>query len=94
MTSVNNAQLRSIIDRIEHLEQEKGSIADDIKDIYAEAKGNGFDVKVIREVIRIRKQDANKRQEHETILEVYMAALGMLSDTPLGQAAIARDVHA
>ena len=94
MTSVNNAQLRSIIDRIEHLEQEKGSIADDIKDIYAEAKGNGFDVKVLREVIRIRKQDANKRQEHETILEVYMAALGMLSDTPLGQAAIARDVHA
>ena len=94
MASVNNAQLRSIIDRIEHLEQEKGSIADDIKDIYAEAKGNGFDVKVLREVIRIRKQDANKRQEHETILEVYMAALGMLSDTPLGQAAIARDVHA
>jgi uncharacterized protein (UPF0335 family) len=83
-------QLKSIIERIERLEEEKKTIADDIRDVYAEAKGNGFDVKALRALVRLRKQDANDRQEHETILETYMHALGMLADTPLGQAAIER----
>jgi len=76
--SVAQDQLRAFIERIERMEEEKAAIADDIKEIYAEAKGNGFDTKVIREIVRIRKQDANERQEHEAILELYMAALGMV----------------
>jgi uncharacterized protein (UPF0335 family) len=59
------------------MEEEKKAIADDIKEIYAEAKGNGFDTKVLRQVIRIRKQDRNERLEQEAILELYMSALGM-----------------
>ncbi|TAL43807.1 MAG: DUF2312 domain-containing protein [Salinibacterium sp.] len=76
--SVNNAQLKSIVERIERLEEEKKAIGQDIKDIYAEAKGNGFDVAALREIVRLRKQDPNERQEQETILETYMQALGML----------------
>ena len=71
-------QLRAIVERIEHLEEEKKAIADDIKDVYAEAKGNGFDVKALRTVIRLRKQDKAERQEQEAILEVYLHALGMI----------------
>ena len=71
-------QLRSIIERIERLEEEKKTISDDIRDVYAEAKGNGYDVKALRTIVRMRKQDANERQEQETILETYMQALGML----------------
>ena len=71
-------QLKSIIERIERLEEERKSISDDIGDVYAEAKGNGFDVKALRTIVRLRKQDANERQEQETILETYMQALGML----------------
>jgi uncharacterized protein (UPF0335 family) len=83
-------QLKSIIERIEELEIEKSNLAADIRDIYAEAKGNGFDVKALRAIVRMRKQNANKRQEHEAIVETYMHALGMLADLPLGQAAIER----
>jgi uncharacterized protein (UPF0335 family) len=71
-------QLRAIIERIEHMEEEKKTITDDIRDIYAEAKGNGFDVKALRTVVRMRKQDASERAEQETILETYMQALGMI----------------
>ena len=71
-------QLKSIIERIERLEEEKKTISDDIRDVYAESKGNGFDVKALRQIVRLRKQDANERQEHETIVETYMQALGML----------------
>ena len=71
-------QLKSIIERIERLEEEKKTISDDIRDVYAESKGNGFDVKALRQIVRLRKQDPNERQEHETILETYMQALGML----------------
>jgi uncharacterized protein (UPF0335 family) len=71
-------QLKSIVDRIERLEEEKKSISDDIRDVYAEAKGNGFDVKALRTIVRLRKQDAGERAEQETILETYMQALGML----------------
>ena len=87
---INNNMLQSIVDRIERLEEEKKTISDDIRDVYAEAKGNGFDVKVLRTIVRMRKQDANERAEQEAILETYMAALGMLVGTPLGDAAIER----
>src|ERR1041385_5685866 len=71
-------QLKSVIERVERLEEEKKTISDDIRDVYAEAKGNGFDVKALRTIVKMRKQDANERQEQETILETYMQALGML----------------
>ena len=71
-------QLKAIIERIERLEEEKKTISDDIRDVYAEAKGNGFDVKALRTIVRMRKQDANERAEQETILETYLQALGML----------------
>jgi uncharacterized protein (UPF0335 family) len=71
-------QLKAVIERIERLEEEKKAIADDIRDVYAEAKGNGFDVKALRTVVRLRKQDKNERQEHEAILETYLHALGMI----------------
>ena len=74
---VNGGQLRAFVERIERLEEEKKALADDIKDVYAEAKGNGFDAKVIRKVVSIRKQDRDKRLEEETILDLYLAALGM-----------------
>jgi uncharacterized protein (UPF0335 family) len=83
-------QLKSIVERIERLEEDKKTISDDIRDVYAEAKGNGYDVKALRAIVRLRRQDPNERHEQETILETYMAALGMLADTPLGQAAIER----
>lgn len=70
-------RLRSFIERIERLEEERKGIADDIKDIYAEAKGTGFDTKILRQIIRLRKMEKNDRQEQEALLELYMAALGM-----------------
>jgi uncharacterized protein (UPF0335 family) len=76
--TVAAGQLRALIERIERLEEEKKTIADDIKDIYAEAKGNGFDTKAIRAIIRLRKQDQAEREEAETILDLYKAALGMV----------------
>jgi uncharacterized protein (UPF0335 family) len=80
---VAGTQLRSFIERIERLEEEKKTISDDIRDVYAEAKGNGFDTKVMRQVIRIRKKDAAERQEEEAILDLYLHALGM---APEGEA--------
>ena len=71
-------QLRSIIERVERLEEEKKTIGEDIRDVYAEAKGNGYDTKALRTIVRLRKQDASERAEQETILETYMQALGML----------------
>lgn len=70
-------QLRAFVERIERLEEEKKAISDDIKDVFAEAKGNGYDVKVMRQVIRLRKQDGNERQEMEALLDLYLHALGM-----------------
>ena len=70
-------RLRSIVDRIERLEEEKKALASDIKDIYAEAKSAGFDVKVLRQLIRVRKQEAAEVEEQETMLDVYRRALGM-----------------
>lgn len=74
-------QLRAFIERIERLEEEKQTIADDIKEVYAEAKGTGFDTKILRQVIRIRKQDSAERQEQEALLDLYLHALGMAPDT-------------
>lgn len=75
-------QLRAFIERIERLEEEKKAIADDVKEVYAEAKGSGFDTKAMRQIIRIRKQDRNERAEQEAILDLYMHALGM-ADAPV-----------
>ncbi|MDB5453790.1 MAG: hypothetical protein JWO33_2368 [Caulobacteraceae bacterium] len=69
-------QLKSIIERIERLEIEKSEIAEQIKEVFAEAKGNGFDVKILRKVIRIRKQDRAKRMEEDAILDLYLSAIG------------------
>jgi uncharacterized protein (UPF0335 family) len=71
-------QLKAFVERVERLEEEKKAIAEDIRDVYAEAKGNGFDVKTLRVVVRLRKQDINERKEQEAILETYLHALGML----------------
>jgi uncharacterized protein (UPF0335 family) len=71
--------LKAFVERIEKLEEEKKAIADDIKDVYGEAKSMGFDVKALRTIIRMRKEDTDERKEHEAILETYMLALGMLS---------------
>ena len=71
-------QLKAVIERIERLEEEKKTTSDDIREVYAEAKVNGFDIKALRTIVRMRKQDANERAEQETILETYMQALGML----------------
>jgi uncharacterized protein (UPF0335 family) len=78
-TSFAQGQLKTIVERIERLEEEKKSIAGDIKEVYAEAKGNGFDTKVLRKVITLRKKDAAERQEEEAMIDVYLAALGMSS---------------
>jgi uncharacterized protein (UPF0335 family) len=80
-TSVARDQLRTIVERIERLEEEKKAIADDIKEVFAEAKGNGFDVKTLRTVVRMRKIEATEREEQEAMLDLYMSALGMLPDT-------------
>ena len=71
-------QLRTIVERIERLEEEKQAIADDIKEVYGEAKANGFDTKTLRTIVRMRKQDTEQRQEQEAMLDLYMQALGMV----------------
>jgi uncharacterized protein (UPF0335 family) len=84
-----NNQLQAIVSRIEALEEEKVNIAEDIKEVYQEAKGTGFDPKIIKKIVALRKQDASKRAEEQALLATYMDALGMLADTPLGRAAVA-----
>lgn len=83
-------RLRSIVERIERLEEEKKSIQDDIKEVYAEAKGTGFDPKTIRQIIKLRTMTQDERDEQEALLDLYKAALGMLNGTPLGDAAVRR----
>jgi len=70
--------LKAFVERVERLEEEKKAIAGDVRDVYAEAKANGYDVKALRAVVRIRKQDSDERKEQEAILETYLHALGML----------------
>jgi uncharacterized protein (UPF0335 family) len=76
-STVAAGQLRAFVERIERLEEDKKTIAEDIKEVYAELKGTGFDTKAVRTIIRLRKKDQAERQEEETILDLYMNALGM-----------------
>lgn len=78
-------QLRQFVESIERLEEEKKALAADIRDKYLEAKGVGFDVKALRQIIRLRKKSSVEREEEDAILDTYKSALGMLSDTPLGE---------
>jgi len=83
-------RLLSIIERIERLEEERKALGEDVKDIFKEAKSAGYDVPTIRLLIKRRAEDAAKREEREALLEAYLAALGQLADTPLGNAAMGR----
>jgi uncharacterized protein (UPF0335 family) len=76
LTSAAQGQLKSIIDRVERLEVEKGEISEQIKEVYADAKGNGFDVKILRKVVRLRKISRAARQEEEAITDLYLSAIG------------------
>lgn len=86
----SNLELRSLVDRIESLEHNCAEIKADIKDIYTEAKNKGYDAKALRQVIKIRSQDREKREELESLVDIYLSALGDLASTPLGQSAMAR----
>lgn len=73
---IQGDQLKSIVQRIERLEEEKKTIQDDIKEVYAEAKGNGYDARILRKVVALRRRDLNERKEEEAILELYLQAVG------------------
>ncbi len=75
---VAQEQLRSVVERIEALEAQKREIADEVKDVYAEAKSNGFSVVILREIVKLRRKSPEEREEHEALLDTYMAALGLL----------------
>lgn len=75
--AIDAGHLKSFIERIERLEEEKRALSEDVKEIYAEAKGVGYDVKIMRKIVAMRRQDANRRKEEETILDLYLRALGM-----------------
>ena len=78
LNTTAQTQLRTIIERIERLEEDKAGIMADLKEVYAEAKGNGFDSKILRKVVRLRKQDRAKRMEEEALLDLYLSAIGGL----------------
>src|SRR5437762_13884872 len=84
---ISGERLRSFIERIERLEEEKRALSGDIKEVFAEAKGNGFDTKIMRQLIRIRRMDKDDLDEQETLLDVYKRALGMLPEQPASAAA-------
>ncbi len=75
--TVAAGQLRAFIERVERLEEDKQAIADDIKEVYAEMKGTGFDIKAVRSIVRLRKKDQSERQEEEAMIDLYKSALGM-----------------
>lgn len=78
LNTTAQGQLKAIIERIERLEEDKAAVMNDLKEVYAEAKGNGFDVKILRKVVRLRKQDSAKRSEEEALLDLYLSAIGGL----------------
>jgi uncharacterized protein (UPF0335 family) len=78
LNSTAQTQLKSIIERIERLEEDKAAVMTDLKEVYAEAKGNGFDTKILRKVVRLRKQDKAKRQEEDALVDLYLSAIGGL----------------
>jgi uncharacterized protein (UPF0335 family) len=88
---MSNGQLRAFVERIEKLEEDKRQISAEMSYVYAEAKANGFDTKIIRKVVALRKKEAAKRDEEQALLDTYMAALGMIADLPLGRAALERE---
>jgi uncharacterized protein (UPF0335 family) len=88
--ALDKDRLRSLVERIEELESQKVELSADIKDVYQEAKGAGFDVAALRQIIKLRKQDQTQRQEREALIAEYMTALGDYGTTPLGAATIAR----
>lgn len=85
-SGVAGAHLRSFVERIERLEEDRASIGADIREVYAEAKGVGFDVKALRIIVRERREDADKLAERKAVLEIYRAALGDFAETDLGKA--------
>ena len=91
---INDGELRTFVDRIERLEAEKSQLGEDIRAIYAESKSVGYDPKIIRKVIALRKMDRDARREMEELIEAYMAALGDYSSTPLGVSSIELARHA
>ena len=84
-TGISRERLRTIIERVERLEDDKAAVMEDIKELYAEVKGDGFDVKTIKNIVRLRKMDAEKRDEQQALLDIYMSALGDFVTTELGQ---------
>ena len=80
-----NNQLKQIVERIERLEAEKVALGDDIKEVYLEAKGTGFDVKIIKKIIAMRKQDGQKLREEQAMIATYLEALGTFDETPMGK---------
>jgi uncharacterized protein (UPF0335 family) len=76
LSATAQGQLKAIVERIERLEEDKAAVMADLKEVFAEAKGNGYDVKILRKVIRIRKQDRAKRMEEEAVLDLYLSAIG------------------
>jgi uncharacterized protein (UPF0335 family) len=93
-TAVDAGHLRAFIERVERLEEDKRALADDIREVYLEAKGNGYDIKIMRRVVALRRMDRDKRKEEEAILDLYLSALGELADTPLGRSAVSRQFGA
>jgi uncharacterized protein (UPF0335 family) len=78
LNSTAQGKLKSLVERIERLEEDKAAVAGDLKEVYAEAKGEGFDTKILRKVVRLRKADAAKRQEEEALIDLYITAIGGL----------------
>jgi len=78
LNATAQGKLKSLIERIERLEEDKAAVAADLKEVYAEAKGEGFDTKILRKVVRLRKQDTAKRQEEEALIDLYISAIGGL----------------
>jgi uncharacterized protein (UPF0335 family) len=87
LTSIDGKSLRAFIERIERLNEQKGAVGDDIKDVYGEVKSVGFDPKIVRRIVALRRTDKKKREEEENLLDLYLSSLGDFMDTPLGQAA-------
>ena len=90
---MTNNQLKEIVERIERIEDQRASLAEDVKDVLLEAKSIGFDVKIIKKLLAMRKKDPEDIRQEQELLDTYMAALGMLADTPLGQAALRSAGH-
>ena len=87
LTSAAQGRLRTVIERLERLEEDKAAVMADMKEVFAEAKGEGFEVKVLKEIIRLRKQDKDERDEHETPLDVYILAMDTAASAPAPVAA-------